>query len=277
MSHSRVLFSVFFLFVASAGCSGGGGGGGGGGGTPTAPSVTAPSISTSNTMIFIAQSLTFAATGGGAIRWGGDNSQVATVDQTTGRVTGVGNGRVTIWAENQGGRTTRLLRALPSFAGSWRGNYTIQDCQSNGVFSLLSFCNSNFRLGQSLGMTLGIAQTDDQITSGGVGLGSITGSLTTTGVGEDGQLRLAGTLTPIPGNSIRVSIENMRLESPNAGVIRGQYEQVWSDTTLSGTARVYGRIESLTRESGGPTFGLTAPRSGTVTLEDLVRMIKGER
>ena len=268
MTHPRIL--VFILSIVVTAC------GGKGGDTPTAPSVTAPAISTSNTMIFIGQAVQFSATGGGTIRWGGDNSQVATIDQTTGRVTGVGNGRVTVWAENEGGRTTRLLRGLPSYAGGWRGNYTIQDCQSNGVFAALAFCNTNFRQGQSLSMTLNMSQTDDRITSGGVALGSITGSLTSTTIGEDGQIRLAGTLTPLPGNSIRVSIENMRLESPNAGVIHGQYEQVWSDTTLSGTARVYGRIESLTRESGGPTFGFTAPRSGTFTLEDIVRLIKGE-
>jgi hypothetical protein len=228
-------------------------------------------------MIFIGQTVQFSATGGGTIRWGGDSPQVVTIDQTTGRVTGVGNGRVTIWAENEGGRTTRLLRGLPSFAGGWRGNYTIQDCQSNGAFAAIAFCNTNFRQGQSLSMTLSLSQTDDRITSGGVALGSITGSLTATTIGEDGQIRLAGTLAPLPGNSIRVSIENMRLESPNAGVIQGQYEQVWSDTSLSGTARVYARIESLTRESGGPALGLTAPRSGTFTLEDIVRLLKGDR
>ena len=269
MCHSRML--VFVLSIVLAAC------GGKGGGTPTAPSVTAPAISTSNTMVFIGQTVQFSATGGGTIRWGGDSPQVATVDQTTGRVTGVGNGRVTIWAENEGGRTTRLLRSLPSFAGGWRGNYTIQDCQSNGIFAAIAFCNTNFRQGQSLSMTLSLSQADDRITSGGVALGSITGSLTSTTIGEDGQIRLAGTLTPLPGNSIRVSIENMRLESPNAGVIQGQYEQVWSDTTLSGTARVYGRIESLTRESGGSTLRLTAPPSGSFTLEDIVRLIKGDR
>jgi hypothetical protein len=267
MKKLSVVVALFWI----VGC------GGEGGSTAPAPIVTAPTITSSNTMIYIGQSVQFAATGGGTIRWGGDSPSVATVDQTTGRVTGVATGRVTIWVENEGGRTTRLLRGLPSYAGGWRGNYTIQDCQSNGAFAIIAFCSSNFRLGQSLSMTLAISQAEDRITSGSVGLGSLTGSLTTTTVGEDGQARLAGTMTPLPGNSIRVGIENMRLESPNAGVIHGQYEQVWSDTSLSGTARVYARIETLTRESGGPTFGFTAPASGSFTLEDIVRMVKGDR
>ena len=265
-------FVVSVVMLASAAC-----GSSGGGTTAPAPVVNAPTIGTANTMIYVGQTVQFAATGGGTIRWGGDAPSVATVDATTGRVTGVGIGRVTIWAENEGGRTTRLMRGLPSFAGGWRGNYTVQDCQSNGAFAVLSFCNTNFRLGQSLSMTLSISQSEDRITSGAVALGSLTGSLTTTTVGEDGQARLAGSMTPIPGNTVRVSIENMRLESPNAGVIRGQYEQVWSDTTLSGTGRVYARIETLTRESGGPTFNFTAPRSGSYTLDDILRMVRGER
>ena len=264
----------FFVVVAAvsvlAGCSGGSG-------TGPAPVVTAPVIGTANTMIYVGQVVQFSATGGGTIRWGGDNSSVATIDQTTGRVTGVSTGRVTIWAENEGGRTTRLLRGLPSYAGSWQGNYTTQDCQSNGVFALLAFCNNNFRQGQSLSMTLGFTQSDDRISGGSVALGSLTGTLTATTVGEDGQARLTGSITPLAGNSIRVSIENMRLESPTAGVIRGEYEQVWSDTTLSGTARVYARIETLTRQSGGPTFGVTAPRGGSFTLDDMLRMVRGER
>jgi hypothetical protein len=228
-------------------------------------------------MIYVGQTVAFAAGGGGTIRWGGDNPAVATVDGPTGRITGVGIGRVTIWAENEGGRTTRLLRGLPSFAGSWRGNYTIQDCQSNGAFAIIAFCSSNFRQGQSLSMTLTISQTEDRITSGGLTLGSISGSLTTTTVGEDGQIRLAGTTSPLAGNPTRVTIENMRLESPNPGVIQGQYEQVWFSTEVSGTARIHARVETLTRESGGPTFGFTAPVEKLPTLEDFVRLVKGER
>ena len=41
--------------------------GGGGGGGVTGPGSTAPTISTSNTVIFIGQSVTFSATGGGTI------------------------------------------------------------------------------------------------------------------------------------------------------------------------------------------------------------------
>src|SRR4051794_26059175 len=116
-------------------------GGSSGPSTPTTPSVTAPTITTTNTSVYVGQSVTFSATGGGTIRWGGDSPSVAAVDQTTGRVTGADTGRVTIWAENAGGRTTRLLKVIPSFAGSWVGNWIVDGCQQNGGFTLLNVCS----------------------------------------------------------------------------------------------------------------------------------------
>ena len=208
---------ISFMLVASlaAACSSDGGG------TAPAPVIVAPTISTPNTMIYIGQSVQFSATGGGTIRWGGDAPQVATVDQTTGRVTGVGTGRVTIWAENEGGRTTRLLRGLPSYAGSWRGNYTIQDCQSIGDFAAGGFCGSFFR-GQSLNTRYELSQTDDRVT-GPFALGDLTGTFNPSTVAENGQLPMTGGLS---SGGTSVTIENLRFESATPGVITGQFEQL---------------------------------------------------
>ena len=240
--------------------------GGGGGSTAPAPVINAPSITTPNTMIFIGQSVSFSATGGGTIRWGGDNNQVATVDQTTGRITGVGNGRVTIWAENEGGRTTRLLRGLPSFAGSWRGNYTIQDCQSIGDFARGGFCGTFFR-GQSLNTRYELSQADDRVT-GSFALGDLVGSFNAATVAENGQLPMTGGLSQ---NGTHVTLENMRLESSTAGVVQGQFEQLWGADGLSGWGRIYCRVENVTRVAGGPSFGFTAPEHSMPTLEELIR------
>lgn len=239
--------------------------------TSSAPAVTIPSISTSNTLISVGQSVVFAAIGGGTIRWGGDAPSVATVDRTTGRGTGVSTGRVTIWAENDGGRTTRLLRGLPSYAGVWAGNYTTQSCQQNGAFSVLDFCRNNYTAGQNLSMAMGMSQTEDRV-SGQLALGSLQGSLTSSTVAEDGEVRLTGSVAP--SGTVRLSLDNIRLESPTAGVIRGQFELVWSSTELSGTARVGARIENLTRTSGGPIVAFQAPSStGPMTMEEMLKAL----
>ncbi|MGZ8818447.1 MAG: hypothetical protein ACXWZR_13795 [Mycobacterium sp.] len=176
---------------------------GGGCSTPT-PVIAAPSIITPNNVVYVGQTVPFAATGTGTIRWGGDAPGVATVDAATGRVTGIGIGRITIWAENEGGRTTRLLRVLPSFGGTWRGSYVVENCQASGTFSASAFCGTTIRVGDRLNMAIIFYQTEDRVTGGSFVLdsfpgGSLVGKLTDTSVGEDGQIRLAGSVEPIAG------------------------------------------------------------------------------
>ncbi len=247
---------------------------GGGSDNPTGPSssVSAPTLTTANTSIFIGQTVPFAASGSGTIRWGGDNPQVATVDQTTGRVTGVGNGRVTIWAENDGGRTTRLLRGLPSFSGTWQGHWVVEGCTANGIFTIIRTCD-DFPSGGSRPLGLSLTQTDERISAGSVLFGGISGTTTAATVGEDGQVRLTATLDPLPGNPIRINVDNIVLSSHSPGSIQGTLEQVWGNTELSGTMRVYARIGSLTRTSGAPALLALRPPHGARTLEDLVRLM----
>ena len=260
MHITRIALIAFALFAAACGSEGGG--------TAPAPVITAPTISTPNTMVYIGQTVQFAATGGGTIRWGGDAPQVATVDQTTGRVTGVGTGRVTIWAENEGGRTTRLLRGLPSYAGSWRGNYTIQDCQSIGDFAAGGFCGTFFR-GQSLNTRYELSQTEDRV-SGSFALGDLNGTFNPSIVAENGQLPMTGSLS---SGGTTIAIENLRFESPTAGVITGQFEQLWGSTGLSGFGRIYCRIETVTRTAGGPSFGFSAPGAQELKLAEMIRRV----
>lgn len=262
----RLMLVVVALTLAFA-C-----GGEGGSSTPTAPSVTAPVIGTTNTSIYVGQSVTFVATGGGAMRWGGDAPSVATIDQTTGRVTGVGSGRVTIWADNAGGRTTRLLRGLPSFGGSWQGNYVTEGCTQNGIFAILNSCR-DLPNGESRSMNLTFSQTDERVASGSIAFGSLTGTTSATTVSEEGQIRLTATISPLAGNPVRVVAENIVLNSPSAGNIQGSLEQVWSTTTASGTMRVFTRVANLTRTSGGPSL-LAAPPANATTLEDLIRLMR---
>jgi hypothetical protein len=215
--------------------------------------------------VFIGQSVQFAATGGGTIRWGGDMPSVANVDQTTGRVTGVANGRVTIWAENEGGRTTRLLRVLPSYAGSWQGTYEITGCQSTGTMALIGFCGSFYR-GQVLNMQLQIQQTDDKVT-GTFAFGGNAGTLNPSTVAESGLLPLTGLYSSSNGT---IRMDNGRLESNTAGTITGTFDQSWSVSGASGFGILSTEVRNLTRVSGGPSL-LAPPSSNDATMEEMIQ------
>jgi hypothetical protein len=234
------------LLLGAAAC-------GGGGSTAPAPVAAAPTITTTNSTIYVGESVQFAATGTGTIRWGGDSPGVASVNATSGLVTGAGNGRVTIWAENEGGRTTRLLRVMPLFAGIWRGGYVVEDCQAEGTFAAEGFCGTSVQIGQRLEIQLIFFQTAERIHGATFNLRPMPGftfsmprSLTDTTVREDGEIRLAGFGQGIPGMPTKVNLENIRMSSPSPGVIEGRYEQFWS--TGGGSARVFARFDNVIRE-----------------------------
>jgi hypothetical protein len=240
MRRASIAFAVIFLVSC----------GGGSSSTPTSPTAAAPTITTTADMVYVGQTITFAATGQ-SVRWGGDNPGVATVDATTGSVSGVGIGRVTIWAENSAGRTTRLLRGLPSYQGSWLGSYAITGCQANGDFATIRFCTDYFTIGETLGIRLQMTQSRDQMTAGTFWLGDLQGTLAAGTVNDDGTLPLTGRMT---SDQISIGLENFRAGSPSPGTMNGHFDQVWSANGATGTGRLMCDIRDLTRTGGAPTL-----------------------
>ena len=258
-------FVVLLTLVAGSAC-------GGNGGVTSPPSPQAPTIATANTVVYIGQTVAFSASGAGTIRWGGDAPAVASVDATTGAVTGITTGRVTIWAENSVGRTTRLLRVVPSFAGTWQGAWQVERCEQDGIFVTINSCSLN-PPGESKFLMMRIAQSDDRITGDTMTFGSISAALPAATVGDDGTVRFAGALPPVSSSEIRIAVENFVLTSSTPGVIQGSLEHVWTVTTQPGTMRVSGRIAHLPRIAAEPTGQSRQPLPPTSGIEGLVRLI----
>jgi hypothetical protein len=55
---------------------------------------------------------------------------------------------------------------------------------------------------------------------------------------------------PIPGTTLKVNLENIRLDAPTPGVMEGEPGQFWANG--GGSARVVARLDGVTRELGGP-------------------------
>jgi hypothetical protein len=243
--------------------------GGGGGSTAPTPVAAAPVITTSNTMIYVGQAVTFTATGSGTIRWGGDAPGVATVDPATGLVTGAGIGRVTIWAENAGGRTTRALRGLPSYAGTWQGIYAITRCQATQDFATIKFCGDLIPEGSIASIGFGISQTEDRVT-GNIVLGSVIGTLNPATVSEGGQVPLSASLL---GGSTTVRVENGNFESPAPGTMTGTFDETWTDTGLIGSATLSCSINTMSRSTGGPSVSPLLRRPEDLSFAEIVRRL----
>jgi len=239
---------------------------------PSPDNPTAPTISTAADMVYIGQRVTFAATGTG-VTWGGDAPSVATVDATTGAVTGVATGKVTIWAQNTGGRATRLLTVIPSYNGRWTGSYSVNDCQSSGDFAAEDFCGMFYR-GEILNMGFDLSQTRDQVT-GAFALGELGGTLSSSVVnGSDGSLPLTGSFTNSDG--LTIQLQNLRATSPSPGTMKGSFDQVWSVAGAVGTGRLVCDIRDVTRTSGAPSLRslLPDPNAPALTLEQVISAVK---
>lgn len=255
-SSIRGLLAVALAVVGGASC-----GGDSGPASITTPTVSPPTITTVTDHIFIGQSVTFIATGTN-VRWGGDAPGVATVDPATGRVTGAGNGWVTIWAENAGGRATRLLRGMPSFAGTWRGSYVVAECRDSGQAQSRARLCEEFRVGDSVNVGLTVTQSGDIVHVAGIQLGDVAGTMGVTGWGlsETGRWRFLGPIEArLNGANFLIRVFDGALESTTAGVITGSFEQLWDGSGPTGEGIIRAEIRTLTRTDGGPSVAASDP------------------
>jgi hypothetical protein len=65
------------------------------------------------------------------------------VEAYSGRVTAVGTGTATIFAEAGGVRGTMTIRTLPNFSGSWSGSFKETGCEVTGDFAALGVCSDS--------------------------------------------------------------------------------------------------------------------------------------
>lgn len=267
-----VPFAVLVWAAAAAAC--------GGSKSPAAPSTPTPvvqsiTVTSPSSMLRIGATETFTATAAmsdGASRpvsggqWGSDNPAVATVEPTTGRVTGVGSGTATIYVDYQGRRGTKLIRVVPDFQGTWSGSYFINACQQSGDFIILDFCG-DFPPGLVLPTNLVLTQTDDRVegrfflgTLAGDGRGPIDGG---------GTLTLTGTIA-----SSGLTIDTAwLLRSETVGRATGRFDAVVRAAGAIGEGRIQATIRDLNRTSSSAAFSVGAP-AVPATIEEAIRAMQ---
>lgn len=166
--------------------------------------------------------------------FGSDTPSVATVT-STGGVTGVSIGDVTIFVDFQGSRASKKIRVLPGYGGTFSGTYTVSGCSETGGFvstdPVQDFCTGT--TGLVGGIALQNTQSADLTTLTGLfQLGSVvaTGSGT---VSASGVMTYSGGAL-INGTTTRVDFRNWTSTAPALGRIAGSFELLFTDSTLTG-------------------------------------------
>ncbi len=251
--HQRLtgLLCVVSAFVVLASCGGG----------PTTPQVTASSITiNSSGFIMLGQSETFSATinfsngttqpvAGGT--WGSDAVTVATVGATTGLVTTVRSGDVTIFVDAQGVRGTKTITVVPNYQGVWNGQYVVNSCSQTGGFVTLDLCGSIFPVSSFLPVALNFNQAAGTIT-GQTALGNVISPVfTTVAVAGGGLVFQATAQLPAQGLNFRID-QAWQINMAVAGQMTGTVVQTWTEPTLLGQMLVGATLQSITKSSAQP-------------------------
>ena len=220
--------------------------GNGGPAKVTAPSLTNITVSGSD-LLLIGQSETFTAVdnGGSAVTtatWGTDAPGVVAVESYTGRITAVGTGTATVFADLNGVRGTKSVRTLPNFAGSWSGLYQETACEATGDWA--KFCvNDPWELGTAyVWMTL----TQDRDTvSGRASLAAEPEAATGSGsISPDGTLTFTGIER---SHGLSIEFTKVSFQQLQNGGMTGTFELLYTRPDYKGTDRVFAKIREMYR------------------------------
>jgi hypothetical protein len=243
------VLSVVSAFVVLASCGGGG---------PNKPTVTPTSITVNSTGAFLVlgQTETFTATiafsngttqavTGGT--WGSDATTVATVGATTGLVTSVRSGDVTIFVDAQGIRGSKRITVVPAYQGIWSGRYVVNSCTQTGGFVTANLCATALAVGADLPVAFNLTQTGGNIT-GQTALGTIVSNqFTTVAVAGGGLVFQALAVF----GSTQIS-QAWQVNQAVAGQMTGTVVQTWTDPSVGGQMVVGATLLTVTKSSAQP-------------------------
>jgi hypothetical protein len=172
--------------------------------------------------------------------WVSEDSSIATVEASTGRVTIVGNGYVVISVQSQGNSGGIMIRGVPDYQGSWSGSYSFKTCDSSGDFSATNWCN-NFPANEVFPANLNLAQNLDAVT-GFSRFGRFSANVSGTIRGE-GAVTLLGTMT-YELNTIDVYC-TLQLATP--GKITGIMTWNCRSAKMTGESHILAEIRDMNR------------------------------
>jgi hypothetical protein len=242
---------------------------------PETPQITAITV-TGPDLVNLGRTASYSASmtgGSAACSWGDDAPQVGTI-ASTGVLTGVGNGKVTIWCDAAGVRGTKLVQVIATYAGSWIGSYQVTGCAELGDFQG-QWCSA-FPNGNVLPLSGSFTQSNTTAT-GSFALGQLTAGPATASVEPDGSMTFTETHDGTGSLTLR---SQWNVHQVQDGKITGHVTLTFTADGLSGNATVHGEIFNTNRTSNLSASAFAsrgaAPRVPIAlrTLDDVLRALR---
>ena len=181
--------------------------------------------------------------------WLSDAAAVATVTNT-GLVTGVANGRATIYVIAGGRQGQQVVRVVPDYQGRWSGGLRVTSCTQTGVFANSGVCAAS-PVGTTYRYTLGLSQTGEQMAAT-VDYGAPWSFPSINApIREDGTSAFTSSMSATdPEVGITLSLEAaFTINSTRAGELTGTVNEVWRAPNVPGEVRLTQDIVSTARSS----------------------------
>ena len=117
--------------------------------------------------------------------WRSDAPAVATATDA-GLVTGVSNGRATIFVVSGGRQGQQVVRIVPDYQGQWNGLLRVTSCTQSGAWASIGFCD-DFFVGSTDTFALNLTQSGESVTArANYGTGFVFSPVTAPIDGEGG-------------------------------------------------------------------------------------------
>jgi hypothetical protein len=168
--------------------------------------------------------------------WQSDAPGVAVVT-SAGAVSGVSNGRATIFIVSGGRQGQQVIRVVPDYQGAWSGGARITSCTQTGIWADAEACNDN-AVNTEFGYTLSLEQSGELMTAR-LSYGSpLDFPSVAAPIRADGTASFAATAQLTESGATFTVDTVFEINSTRVGELTGKATEVWKVPNIAGEMRL---------------------------------------
>jgi hypothetical protein len=200
--------------------------------------------------------------------WLSDATSIASVT-SSGTVTGIANGRATIYIVSGGRQGQQLIRVTPDYHGGWDGGMRVTSCKESGAWAEAKSCEGE--VGKIYGFSLSLDQTGESMNARASFGDDFEFPAVSAPIAADGTSSFK-TNAQLTQDNVMLTIEFAAdISSTHVGELSGTIRELWRAPNVPGELRYVEEIVQANRNRVNPS-GRSATGLGASKLEILTRI-----